>query len=202
MSAPRPLDPALLAALLTTLATALLYAAGWSYAYHFYDRLNLGLIGLEIPLEYHFIYGFWALRWGWWLLIPLAIGRLAWPRHGARWTAWLRGALPLWLPLAFLGLYALGWGAARADYREHAAGGFTHYPLVRVWLKEEKGTGGAAPRLTRLTEWLREGGYRLLVEGKSRIYLVKTGGGAEPSVVVIPAGEIRAMRVVPVNPGR
>ena len=40
-----------------------IYTAGWSYAYHWYNRFELDLIGLGIPFEYHFMYGFWVLRW-------------------------------------------------------------------------------------------------------------------------------------------
>lgn len=200
MTTPRTLDPALFAALFTALVTALLYATGWAYAYHFYGRLNLGLMGLGIPVEYHFMYGFWALRQAWWWLLPLLFaGWAVWVFRGESAMRWVGVTMPLWLPLLFLALYALGREAALADYREHAREGFIRYPLARVWLKE---TTSTEPRLTRVAEGLREGRYRLLVEGRSRFYLVKARDGAEPSVVVVSGSEIRAMRVVPVNPGR
>ena len=65
---PRILD---LAATVTLIA-ALIYTAGWSYAYHWYDRFELGLIGLGIPFEYHFMYGFWVFQWFWWLVLTIA----------------------------------------------------------------------------------------------------------------------------------
>ena len=55
-----------------TLITALIYAGGWSYAYHWYDRFDLGLIGLGIPLQYHLMYGFWVLQSFWWLVLIAA----------------------------------------------------------------------------------------------------------------------------------
>ena len=36
---------------------ALLYTAGWSYAYHYLQCFHLGLIGLEIEREYFLLYG-------------------------------------------------------------------------------------------------------------------------------------------------
>ena len=52
--------------------SALIYAGGWSYAYHWYDCFELGLIGLSIPLQYHFMYGFWVLQSFWWLMLIVA----------------------------------------------------------------------------------------------------------------------------------
>ncbi len=34
------------------LLVPLFYTAGWSYAYHYFERFNLGLMGLEIPREF------------------------------------------------------------------------------------------------------------------------------------------------------
>lgn len=45
-----------------TLLAALLYTAGWAFAYHYYDKFHLGLIGLDIPREYFFVYSFWVIR--------------------------------------------------------------------------------------------------------------------------------------------
>ena len=54
----------------TALLVPLFYTAGWSYAYHYFERFNLGLTGLEIPGEYFFVYSFWTIRdrFGWFLL--------------------------------------------------------------------------------------------------------------------------------------
>jgi hypothetical protein len=50
-TAPRTLE----STAVVILIAALIYAAGWSYAYHCYDRFDLGLIGLGIPIEYNFM---------------------------------------------------------------------------------------------------------------------------------------------------
>jgi hypothetical protein len=51
---------------------ALLYTAGWSYAYHYFQRFHLGLIGLEIEREYFLLYGFWVCQ-ARWCLVSLCI---------------------------------------------------------------------------------------------------------------------------------
>jgi len=59
--------------LLIGLGAALIYVAGWSYAYHWYGRFGLGLVPLDIAREHLLLYGFWTLRVHWWvLLLPVA----------------------------------------------------------------------------------------------------------------------------------
>ena len=43
------------------LLVPLLYATGWSYALHYFGYFHLGLLGLEIPKEYFFLYSFQAI---------------------------------------------------------------------------------------------------------------------------------------------
>jgi hypothetical protein len=59
---PPQASPALDLGLAVALATALVYTAGWAYAYRWYARCDLGLNGLELPVETLLIYGFWTLR--------------------------------------------------------------------------------------------------------------------------------------------
>ncbi|MCP4397599.1 MAG: hypothetical protein GY801_09910, partial [bacterium] len=47
---------------MTALLIPLLYTAGWSYAYHYFERFSLGLMGLEIPKESFFVYSFQVIR--------------------------------------------------------------------------------------------------------------------------------------------
>jgi hypothetical protein len=37
-----------------TLSAALVYAAGWTYAYHYFGNFSLGLLMLDIPVRYYF----------------------------------------------------------------------------------------------------------------------------------------------------
>ena len=69
------------------LAVAWAYTAGWSYAYTYFDRFNLGLLGMEIPRDHLLVYGFqviWNLKWqvpGWLLAI---VTRLYFLNHAHR----------------------------------------------------------------------------------------------------------------------
>ncbi len=47
---------------LITLLVAMFYTAGWSFAYHYFEKFHLGLIGLDIPKEYLFMYSFHVIR--------------------------------------------------------------------------------------------------------------------------------------------
>ncbi len=117
---PRAIDISALIALIT----ALIYAAGWSYAYHWYDRFELGLIGLGIPSPYHLMYGFWVLESFWWLgllvALLLAAALFAWDKVAPL----LITAAPVWVPLTFVLTYLLGGVAAGWDYADHRASGF------------------------------------------------------------------------------
>ena len=67
MSAPndRTAGPLLLdLATVMALITALVYFTGWTYAYHYFGHFKLGLLTLEIPTEYFFVYGFWVFKRG------------------------------------------------------------------------------------------------------------------------------------------
>ena len=44
------------------LVSALVYAAGWTYAYHYFGHFKLGLLMLGIPTRYYFGYGFLGVQ--------------------------------------------------------------------------------------------------------------------------------------------
>jgi hypothetical protein len=184
---------------LITLVTALIYAAGWSYAYHWYDRFDLGLIGLGIPFEYHIMYGFWVLEMFWWLVLILA-GLVAatitwWGRLGRS----VKRAAPLWVPVAFVLIYLLAGAAARADYGLHRDGGFVHYPWVRVWLGPLADTDPEP--LKKLHQDLAEARYRLLLQTGTSLYLIKPQSSGESPIIQLPQSQVRALRRIPTNPG-
>ncbi|WP_133510940.1 hypothetical protein [Candidatus Thiosymbion oneisti] len=185
-----------------TLITALIYTAGWSYAYHWYDRFELGLIGLGIPFQYHFMYGFWVLQSFWWLILAIVwmVGLTYWARVDPILDLMARTA-PLWGLLAFVLFYFMGEAAARADYRDHRESGFQHYPLVRVWATLDP--GDAPAKLQTVQQDLTAGNYRLLLQTARSLYLIRPNqdGGQMPTLQ-IPHDQIRALRRIPTNPGR
>jgi hypothetical protein len=192
-TAPRTLE----SAAVIILMTALIYAAGWSYAYHWYDRFDLGLIGLGIPSEYHFMYGFWVARSFWWLVLLLAalltVALLFWGRVGPV----LVSATPVWIPLAFVTVYLLGAAVAGDDYRDHKDSGLQRYPWVRVWTEPDR----AATKLQAVQQDLADGKYRLLLQTDQSLYLIKPKGAGEMPTLQVPQDRVRALRRIPTNPG-
>ena len=126
------------------------------------------------------------------------------PAWWAATGAWLRPvaipALPVAVLLLFVGAYQIGASTADGAYRHHHEQGFAGYPPVRVWLKP--GAAAAQPRLQRLQGQLRGADYRLLLQTKAAIYLLKPAAHAALPTVIVPLSEVTALRVLPINPGR
>lgn len=199
MTDARSRSPALDLTVLLGLGTALIYTAGWAYAYHWYGNFNLGIIGLDIPLEYFLMYGFWTARAHWWLVLVYAVGVALWLFLRERLQPWLWRAAPVWVLFLFWLAYALGGQAARTDYATHQRNGFACYPLARLGgLKsEDKRTA----TLHDLAEQLSERDYRLLLQTKGLLVLIKPKPQTAPVPVVVPLSSIDVLRVTPVNPG-
>ncbi len=202
------------------LLVPLLYTAGWSYAYHYFDHFHLGLLGLDIPREYFFLYSFWTIRDQ--LLLSLAallaliivyyLVRLFHRRvkSGAKQRGKRKGAprpdnkrdfllaivlllAPVLILSLFMLFYYMGDRAAKSAFEIQAKGGFPSYPRVRVWLADEaKKKAGAISR-----EW-EKGCYRLLLRNKVNIYLFYPGGpGDKIPTEIIPTAKVRFVRVLP-----
>jgi len=99
------------AALAAGLISAWLYVAGWTYAYHYFDRFGIPLLMVDIPKENYFVYGgivvlqfpVWALTIAAIILAAIALG------------LWLRlDAGRLTIPLSVLALLAVFWLGHRA----------------------------------------------------------------------------------------
>ena len=54
---------------ITTILIPLLYTAGWSFAYHYFQHFHLGMNGLTIPKETLFLYSFWVIKDQWLITI-------------------------------------------------------------------------------------------------------------------------------------
>ncbi len=143
-----------------TLLIALCYTCGWSYAYHYFERFNLGLMGLDIPKEYFFLYAFWAIKdqflWSALLLgagasaltgiyLLLRLLRRRFPIFGNRYLIRMgyAGVIVCTIFLTFHGFYTLGERAAVSAYKSQADNDFPSYHSIQVWADPvEKGELG------------------------------------------------------------
>ncbi|MBL8252034.1 MAG: hypothetical protein JNJ76_00345 [Candidatus Competibacter sp.] len=211
MSAPndRTARPLLLdLATVAALITALVYFTGWTYAYHYFGHFKLGLLTLEIPTQYFFVYGFWVFKTWWWLVIPYGLGivvlALYEPRLSPRLDRikterprLLKQLQVLMVLLAFLLAWWLAAVSAVWFYQDQQNTGFPAYPHVRVWpnapLPEDA-------TLKELYEELPGGVYRLLLEGKETLFLFKLPADRKPArlpVIELPSKEVKLLRVLP-----
>lgn len=171
-----------------TLLAALLYTAGWSFAYHYYDKFHLGLIGLDIPKEYFFVYSFWVIRDQPFLalssllvtLLLYFLVKLCFHRakkamktrsseQGRIWEYELFLAIglllvPLMIFFLFSGFYYLGKSGASLLYEKQALHDFESYPRVKVFLTKDISEQG------KVKEW-EKGCYKLLLRNKEHLYL-------------------------------
>nr|VFJ53154.1 MAG: hypothetical protein BECKFM1743C_GA0114222_1011911 [Candidatus Kentron sp. FM]VFJ60599.1 MAG: hypothetical protein BECKFM1743A_GA0114220_1026711 [Candidatus Kentron sp. FM]VFK13014.1 MAG: hypothetical protein BECKFM1743B_GA0114221_1026311 [Candidatus Kentron sp. FM] len=184
-----------------SLGAVFLYTVGWSYAHHFFGHFNfIGLTHLGIPSEYHLMDGFrvlkdYLLRFlvGGFVLTGLMI--LGW-RSRMVWLRWV--SLPLLIP-AFMLAYSLGEISADHNFRQHSDANFNRYPWMRVWITLDTKSD---PNLANLAKDLAKGHYRLLLQSETSLFLIKPRKGPRIPTVQVPLRQVKAMRRLPVNPGR
>jgi hypothetical protein len=192
---------------ITTVLIPLLYTAGWSFAYHYFQHFHLGMNGLIIQKETLFLYSFWVIKDQLLLtivsvlfLIFLYIGiRMCFRKainHESKKIQHLFQYIGLVLvPIAVLCIFSLFYhlGDRTADhvYKYQAQSDFSSYPRVKVWLNEKdaKEAGAIAD------EW-SSGCYRLLLRDKENLYIFFSGGYKNPTEV-IPQGKVRSVRILP-----
>ncbi len=169
-----------------TLLGALIYLTGWSYAYHYFGYFKLGLLAAEIPGRYFFMYGFWVLKAWWWLValiyLPFALFTL-WPRPLLEKAGKKQILLfkYLQIPVIVLGFTLAWWLAvkqAQHHYLEQQRQGFTSYPLVRIWPKP---VNPGHENLHNLYRTLPEGEYRLLLQTREKLFLIKPPRDHKPA---------------------
>jgi hypothetical protein len=189
------------AAFAVGLISAWLYATGWTYAYHYFDRFGIPLLMVDIPKENYFVYGGVVLRkFAVWGLLILCAGVLLfalWRRVGPLLGRW---ALPLGM-LAVLALFWLGHAAgvavAHEQYRVQRESDYSGYPRVQLWSKENAEPPAGFPPVS---DALASGCYRLLLHNKERLFLTrpfKGAGAADLPVLILPWDQIALVRVLP-----
>jgi hypothetical protein len=189
------------AAFVVGLVTAWLYLAGWTYAYHYFDRFGIPLLMIDIPKENYFVYGGIVLLqfpfWNFLIVLVLLAGIALW-----RWlrldAGWLKVPLSL---LALLAVFWLGHGAAALaaseQFVQQRDSDYSAYPRVQLWPKE-----GAKP--PESSPWasadLTNGCYRLVLHNKDRLFLLRPIAGAaaaELPILIASWDQVGLMRVLP-----
>ena len=189
------------AAFMVGLISAWLYATGWTYAYHYFDRFGIPLLMVDIPKENYLVYGGVVVRqfpiWG------LAIG-LATLMVVTSWR-WLGAKVGrLVVPLSLLAVLAVFWlghqagvVAAHRQYALQRETDYSAYPRVQVWPKEDakptEGSPLASPDLTK-------GCYRLFLHNQERLFLLrplKGAAAADLPLLISPWDQIELIRVLP-----
>lgn len=197
-------SPALDLALIIGLAGALVYAAGWAYAYRWYARFDLGINGLDLPVETLLMYGFWTLTEHVYLVMLAALGAMVWAALLPPARRWAVRLAPVLLLLAVALVYFAGGYSADERFEAHSAAGFRCLPLARVGLIPE---AGRAPAIAELAHELAERGpdpdarYRLLLQTKSLLVLIKPKPQGPPVPVLVPLGRVDAVRLSAVIAG-
>ena len=126
------------AATLTVLTAGWVYLAGWTYAWRFFERFQLGLLALDISKEYFLVYGLWVVqRWAL-LVLPVLLGVAVLRRYRRihPTSVWSSKAAALFITfLLFVLAYGIGSETGRAHYGLQQQNDFPVMPRVRVWLK-------------------------------------------------------------------
>jgi hypothetical protein len=187
-------------ALAIGLISGWLYATGWTYAYHYFDRFGIPLLMVDIPKENYFVYGGVVLRqFALWSVVIAVVGLAFFATW--RWIGRWLGRLAL--PLAAVAVLALFWlghaagvAAAHGQYQVQRQSDYNAYPRVQLWPKEDATPVAGQPT----PEALASGCYRLLLHNKERLFLARPFKGAAAAdlpVLIVPWDRIAQLRVLP-----
>ena len=207
MSAPEKEKPPSLgelvgaAAFLVGLISAWLYATGWTYAYHYFDRFGIPLLMVDIPKENYPVYGGVVVRefpiWGLAIGVAALLVVTSWRWLGAKVG---RFTVPLSLlavsAVFWLGHYA-GVAAAHQQYALQRESDYRAYPRVQVWPKEQAKLPDGSPIAS---VDLTNGCYRLLLHNQNRLFLLRPLKGAPAAdlpLLILPWDQIEQIRVLP-----
>jgi hypothetical protein len=161
-------DVVSVASLVIGLLTALIYAAGWTYAYDYFARFRIPLLMIDLPFEHYLVYGgsvptyfpgttaFFAV-----LLLVALWGIQRWSRHLGR-----LGAATALIGLVILAFGLARWGgsaAARSEFRMQQSSDYASYPRVRLTIGDKSDLGDILGRDCG----------RLVASSRERIFLVR-----------------------------
>lgn len=184
------------AAFVVGLITAWLYVAGWSYAYHYFDRFRIPMLLAEVPREHVFVYG--ALTVWKNPLMAAAIaaaGALLITACIQYRTRIGRSLLVGLMTLAVVGLFVLarlaGTETAAFDANHQRASDYAAYPRVVVDLPQDATTEEIINRVS-------SGCAKLVLATETRIFLIfarRSAPALELNTIVLPWDQVRSMTV-------
>jgi hypothetical protein len=182
-------------------ALAWLYVAGWAYAFNHFDHFRIYLLTLQIPKEYFFVYGGFVVwhfpLWDVAIAAILIAATVLWPKLRIEAGRLQIMFSMLGLAAAFwLALHA-GWTAADQQFETDREDGFRSHYSVQVFPRSDI---APAPDSPWSSTDLQNGCYRLILDNRDRLFLVrpvKAAPGAELPLVVLPRDQVESMRVVP-----
>ncbi len=197
----------LISSALSTVAliAALLYLAGWSFAYQFFTLFHVGLLELALPREYLFVYGGWVMQDRFPILLlallaPYVILYLGlqfnqrWnpdaPASNRRALLFL-GLTPFVILWAFLVTYWLGADVALQRFEEHRQARFASLFSTEIILK--------ASVQNTYADQLARGCYKRVIQNDEHIYLLYALDTTVDAValLVLPVEDIQYMRILP-----
>ena len=193
-------NPWLDATLIISLTAALMYVSGWAFAYEYFSQFQIGLISLDIPQDYFFVYGFWVLKAHWYgLLVPYALwlGIQYWPNARVQhYTAYLKPAVPIAVLLLFWLLNSFAHQLAQDKFNAQQSQDYPSYPVVQIWLTTDPNTPKS---LHRLADQLHRKCYRLLFHNKDTAFVFrpKRNWPGNLAVTAVPQHSISSLRILP-----
>jgi hypothetical protein len=133
------------AAFLVSLITAWLYAAGWSYAYAYFDQFRIPLILADLPREHLFVYGgltLWKnpLAAGATAAVISAIAVLCIRFRAEMGRSWLAAVVVGTVIALFCAAHFAGVRTALADAGAQRTNDFSAYPRVLIEFPEDAET--------------------------------------------------------------
>lgn len=185
----------------------MLYTTGWTYAYDYFANFRVGVLALEISLEYYFIYGLWVFQkaWLWIVTVGLPAWLIAawiwrWSRKSRSWWQVVAQLLTVGLLVGlFCGSAILGRIQAEAYFAVQCNTDYADFSRVKVRLKSApQGIFGAQSK----EKGLANGCYRLLLQNRDKVFLFRSFRSipdAALPVEVVSFDEIASMTILPQN---
>jgi hypothetical protein len=183
------------------LITAWLYAAGWTYAYHYFDRFRIPLLLADLPREHLLIYGGLTVQKNPLAAVSIAILvitavaiLLAFRRRLGR--AGITGVLVLGVLALFLLARLAGTATAATDFALQRESDYRAYPRVEFDIKSV--TDPARDSNDKALALVGSGCARLVLASKERLFLIRPVKGRpdlELHTFVLPWSDVKTMRI-------